>query len=189
MASLAPLREGAYADRLRAQARALQRRAFDMVREAEGLKAEAVELATEADLLDNSHTHVTVGAGRLHVPAPTPVAPAAPKADMGALFAERVCELISAGGMTVAQIAEHLCAPRQRVKAVLGRLEDDGRVYRTGQTRSTRYHLAAPEPDRSGSATLRVFTKTMPARELEDREIAYTTEAPAVAGALPDRDD
>lgn len=188
-----------YADRLRAQARALQRRAFDLIREAEGLKAEAVELFTDADLLDNTHVHVTVG-GRVQVPEPTPITrtvtaptPVAkpPAPDHGAIFAERVCTILRnvGAGMTVGQVAECIGAPKIRVKAVLDRLEADGAIYRTGKTRATRYHVTEDEPVRTGTATLHVFTKQTKPRELEDRRVAWSTEAPVPVGALPAVDD
>jgi DNA-binding transcriptional ArsR family regulator len=107
-------------------------------------------------------------------------------------FQGRVCATLAhSEGLSSHALAEHLGASQGRVRAALKRLEEAGKVVRTGATRRTRWFLAGepePEPVRTGVARLHVFTKTMDRRELEDRELAYTTEAPAVVGELPERD-
>jgi len=163
------------ADRLRAQADALQRRGFELCRMGEELKAEAVELRTDADRLERESAGLVARRPALVDVSATP--------DHDAVFLARVADLLGqAGGMTVSQIAEHLGTSRLRVKAACRRGEEAGALFRTGQTRGTRFHRVEAEPDRAGEPVrLHVFTKTMPARELEDREVAWTTEAPAHA--------
>lgn len=176
-----PQLERTDADRLRSQAAALRRRGLQLCQEGEDLKRDALELAMEADRLEI--VPVTVKRD-----APVTV-PSGDDVARDASFTARVAELLAGGGMTIRQVAEHLNTSRMRVRGALGRLEEAGAVYRSGYGSGTRYHGVEPDPVRTGTATLHVFTKTTPARELEDREVAWTTEAPAEVGALPERDD
>jgi ABC-type phosphonate transport system ATPase subunit len=177
-----------YSDRLREQASALQRRAFELIREADALKAEAVELRTDADRLDREPVRVAVGAGTRVLPRLVPNDE--PAGDHDVEYMGRVRDLLAtAGGMTVRQVAEHTHTSATRARAALGRMEALGVVTKFGRTAGTRYTLVEDEPKRTGVATLHVFTKTMNRRELVDREVAWSTEAPAVVGALPARDD
>lgn len=125
------------ADRLRAQADTLQKRGFELIREGEGLKAEALELRNLADRIEREP--VSVG---------TP-APARFRAiDHDAEFLGRVCDALQAAREPVAtgHLAEHLAATPERVRAALTRLESTGVVVRSGLKRGTRWRMADDEP-------------------------------------------
>lgn len=174
------------AERLRIQAHALERRASDLREEAAELKAEAVALRTDADRLEREP--VRVGTRHVSVRGRASLALVAADPDLQG----RVCATLAhSEGLSSHALAEHIGCTQGRVRATLKRLEGAGKVVRSGAFRSTKWYLAGepePEPVRTGTATLHVFTKTMSKRELEDREVAYTTEAPAVVGELPERD-
>jgi DNA-binding transcriptional ArsR family regulator len=174
------------AERLRIQAHALERRARALKAEADELKAEAVELRTDADRLEREPVRIRQ-ARCDRARAPLTLVTADPD------FQGRVCATLAhSEGLSSHALAEHVGVTQARVRAALKRLEEAGKVVRTGAFRSTKWYVAGepePEPVRTGVATLHVFTKTMDRRELEDRELAYTTEAPAVAGELPERDE
>jgi DNA-binding transcriptional ArsR family regulator len=174
------------AERLRIQAHALECRARALKAEADGLKAEAVELRTDADRLEREPVRPRRRDATAHARGRLSLVTADPD------FQGRVCATLAhSEGLSSHALAEHLGASQGRVRAALKRLEEAGKVVRTGATRRTRWFLAGepePEPARTGVARLHVFTKTMDRRELEDRELAYTTEAPAVVGELPERD-
>jgi hypothetical protein len=143
---VAPLRlELTDADRLRAQADTLQKRGFELIREGEGLKAEALELRNLADRIEREP--VRVGA-----PARTFRA-----VDHDAEFLSRVCEALQAAREPVAtgHLAEHLAATPERVRAALTRLESTGVVVRSGLKRGTRWRMA---DDESAPANVRALT-------------------------------
>jgi hypothetical protein len=175
------------AERLRIQAHALERRARDLKAEASELMAEAVELRTDADRLEREPVRIRQADATARTRGRLSLVTADPD------LQGRVCDTLARSeGLSSHALAEHIGCTQGRVRAALKRLEEAGRVVRSGAFRSTKWYIAGepePEPVRTGMATLRVFTKTMNARELEDREVAYTTEAPAVVGELPERDE
>lgn len=167
---MAPLLELTDSDRLRVQARGL-------IERAEELMAEAAEIFRDADALDgearDSMRYVAVR-GR------PPLSIVHADED----FQGRVCDALRhSEGLSTHALAEHIGSSETRVRAALKRLEESGTVVHTGAFRTSRWYIAGtaepePEPVRTGTATLRVFTKTTPERELQDREVAWTTEAP-----------
>lgn len=177
------------AERLRIQAHTLERRARALKAEASELMAEAVELRTDADRLEREPVRIgrRDATARTRTRGPLSLVTADPD------FQARVCDTLAhSEGLSSHALAEHVGASQGRVRNALKRLEEARKVVRSGTTKNTRWYLAGepdPEPVRTGTATLHVFTKTMDRRELEDRDLAYTTEAPAVAGALPELDE
>lgn len=128
-------REVTDADRLRLQADALQRRGFELIREGEDLKAEALELRNLADRIEREP--VTVGP-----------APPLRVVDHDTEFMSRVCDALQAARepMPTGALAEHLGASTTRVRAALTRLEATGVVTRSGLKRGTRWRMADEEP-------------------------------------------
>lgn len=176
-------REQTTSERLRGQADALQGRAFELRREADSLLAEALELRNDADRIERG-------------PAIIPALRVAGQ-DRDAALMRKVCDTLRRGPKSRADVADHLGLSPLRARTILDKLVTAGAVERYGATRSTRYGLA-PEPEpatertdlaaaiaEAENATLRVFTKTLSERELEDRELAWTTEAPGAVDALP----
>jgi AAA domain-containing protein len=56
---------------------------------------------------------------------------------------KRVTVALAAGALTVAELAEHLCAPEPTVGRILRRLRETGHVVPVGETRPHRWGLAA----------------------------------------------
>jgi tRNA splicing endonuclease len=124
------------ADRLRLQADTLQKRGFELIREGEDLKGEALELRNLADRIEREP--VTVG----------PASPSLRVVDHDTEFMTRVCDALQAAREPVATgaLAQHIGATAARVRTALTRLEATGVVVRSGIKRGTRWRLADEEP-------------------------------------------
>lgn len=157
--------------------------------EARELAREAIELRVQAESITREPlTMVAVAASR-H--------PARSIAE-DTRFLDRIVAALEAGPLAMPALADHVGASPARVRKAVARLEAIGTVVKTGATRGTRYALA--EDDDAGQAEpvaaapaapihLRVLSTTHPtAHELRDRDVAWTTAAPAEAGDLPERD-
>lgn len=120
-----------------------------------------------------------------HVPtdkpelAPVAVAPA-DRGEHDAAMRRTVCDSLVMGPRSLARISRDLQLPKPRVKSLLDVLIEAGRVEKQGITKGTKYALAGPAvsaPGRIATAQLHVVTVGTAPRELDDREVAYTTEA------------
>jgi DNA-binding Lrp family transcriptional regulator len=106
------------ADQLESRARALRYQASD-------LSYEAMDLRTEAENL--TRHRVTVKGAK----APDPLD-------------RRVLGVLEgAGALSMTDLADHLGVASTRLRGVLGRLEEDGKIVRRGIKRGTRYLLAS----------------------------------------------
>lgn len=121
------------AERLRAQAAALDANAEDLVAQARALREGAVELRLEAERLEraplrmvtNNRSHGNGSSGQHDTE-----------------FMGRICELLAGSGrLSTGEIADHLNATAGRARVALARLETIGMVRKTGLKRGTRYEL------------------------------------------------
>jgi len=107
-------------------------------------------------------------------------------------FLDRIVDALATGPMAMAGLSDHVGASPARVRKAVARLVAVGSVKRTGNSRATRYELTECNDDAAPAPTpvrFRVISTTHPtAHELRDRDVAWTTAAPAVEGALPERD-
>lgn len=118
------------------------------------------------------------GAVYEYMPAePTPLR-VAPDPERDAALRRTVCDALTTGPKSVARIARDLQLAKPRVRVLLDGLITDGTIEKIGQTKGMRYGIAstAAAPAQAAVA-LRVVTAGTPERELDDREVAYTTEA------------
>jgi FaeA-like protein len=167
------------AERLRAQAKAFQARA-------EALKVEALDLLRDSWALEREADNLET-----IQPARPKLAVAGVKTERDTALLERVAGYLSTVELAASsEVAEHVAITQTRARAALARLEAIGMVVRSGAKRGTRYRLTeeteVPTPiDGSKGATLRVLSSMHPTpKELHDREVVHTTEAPAHADAL-----
>jgi len=155
------------AERLEIQAAKLDTRADQLAAEVAGLRREAVELRLTAGRLERSPLRVVRD-------EPARRRPRRPHS-YGAQIRDAARELDT---FQVSALRAQL--PHVGINTVyrwVKTLTNEGVLERQG--RGYRYVAANALRDRAGEAMLRVWTKGTPARELHDREVAWTTEAPA----------
>jgi hypothetical protein len=152
----------------------LDARADALAREASDLRREAVELRLDAERMERTPLRIVTN-------------DVVARAEHDTVIMDRVLAVVErAGRVSSGYVADHLGITPARARAALTRLTDIGALERSGATRATRYFVPEPEPDRAGDpVVLSVQTMTIPERELDDREVAWTTAEPADHSGTP----
>lgn len=113
-----------------------------LLRQAKALDARAHALRADATELSRAAADLRIEAGRL-TRVPIEVVEKAPAPDV---FLDRVEGVLDgAGPLAMSDLTGHLNASATRVRAALARLEQEGRVTKSGIKRGTRYQLAGDD--------------------------------------------